>query len=106
MPIYGITEAARAIGVNSSTLCWWVCGRAPIKPIIDLPDPSDPRLSFTNLVEAHVLTALSQMHRIHLGKIREAVGCVALTLEILHPLASGKSNPTASTSSSSTLASW
>ncbi len=90
MPIYGIREAARAIGVSASTLRWWVRGRDPFLPVIQLPNPSDSRLSFTNLVEAHVLSALRRQHQIRLGKIREAVEYVERRLRIVHPLASQK----------------
>lgn len=88
MPIYGLAEAARAIRVPVSTLRWWVRGREPFLPVIALPDPSDSRLSFTNLVEAHVLSALRLRHRIHLTRIREAISFVEKTLGIPHALAS------------------
>lgn len=60
-PRYSIAEAARLIpGLSPTTLRSWVLGRHyPVKsgtgffePIVSLPAPGDPMLSFTNLVEA------------------------------------------------------
>jgi uncharacterized protein (DUF433 family) len=44
------------------------------KPVIERPDAHDTRLSFHNLIEAHVLRALRQAPDVvQLGKIREAI---------------------------------
>ncbi len=48
--------------------------RAFFRPVIARPSESDPRLSFTNLIEAHVLRALRTVHEVDLSCIREAVG--------------------------------
>ncbi len=42
--------------------------------MIQRPDPSDPRLSFTNLIEAHVLRALRTGHDVvRMSLVREAI---------------------------------
>lgn len=80
-PWYTYPEAARATGIPPSTLRAWTVGqpyrrktdRAFFEPVIPRPSESDPRLSFTNLIEAHVLRALRTTHAVNLGYIREAI---------------------------------
>ncbi len=64
MPAYGFREAARYLRMPSATLTTWVKGRAYkrngevsfIEPLITPPGEADrSRLSFNNLIEAHVL---------------------------------------------------
>lgn len=43
------------------------------KSVIERPDPDDPRLSFYNVLEVHVLRALREVHEVKLDKIREAI---------------------------------
>lgn len=72
LPLYSLAEAARHLHLPPATLRSWVFGRTYrladgregfSEPLIQLPDPEDSRLSFTNLVEAHVLHALRAHHR-------------------------------------------
>lgn len=80
-PTYTFREAARATEIPTSTLRAWVVGQAYrrkddfgfFEPVIERPDPEDSRLSFTNLIEAHVLRALRTVHEVQLRAIREAV---------------------------------
>lgn len=80
-PWYTYPEAARATGIPPSTLRAWTLGqryrrkhdRAFFAPVIARPSESDARLSFTNLIEAHVLRALRTVHEVKLNYIREAV---------------------------------
>lgn len=80
-PLYTFPEAARATDIPLSTLRAWVMGQVyPRKadlgyfqPLIMRPDPSDTRLSFTNLIEAHVLRALRTVHEVKMSCIREAL---------------------------------
>lgn len=80
-PWYTYPEAARATDIPASTLRAWTVGqryrrkhdRGFFVPVIARPSKSDPRLSFTNLIEAHVLRALRTVHEVQLGYIREAV---------------------------------
>jgi uncharacterized protein (DUF433 family) len=59
-------------------------------PVIKLPDPADSRLSFFNLVEAHLLRALRSRHGLPLPKIRQAIDYVEQTLKIARPLANAR----------------
>jgi uncharacterized protein (DUF433 family) len=44
-------------------------------------------LSFTNLIEAHVLHAIRRVHKIRMSKVREAINAIRDEFESLHPLA-------------------
>lgn len=96
-PLYGLTETARYLKVNIYTLKSWVFGRSYSlddgtekwwSPVIQLPDPEKPQLSFYNLVEVHVLLGIRRIHNVQFHKVRN-------TLEYLeaqfpdqkHPLA-------------------
>lgn len=80
-PWYTFPDASRATGIPASTLRSWVVGqtyarkrdRGYFEPIIRRPSGDDPRLSFTNLIEAHVLRALRTVHDVALDHIREAI---------------------------------
>lgn len=80
-PRYSFTEAAKAIHIPVSTLRSWVRGQSYrtessegyFEPIISSPSESDKRLSFTNLIEAHALRALREVHGISLQYIRQAL---------------------------------
>lgn len=65
-----------------ATLRYWVHGRTtsrsggePVvsRPLISAPAGADNRLSFNDLVEAHVLRALRAGHRIPVAAVREAI---------------------------------
>lgn len=80
-PIYGISEAAGYLHMPPATLRSWTVGRtyqtregpAYFDPLIDLPDPTGARLSFSNLVEAHVLRALRTRHEVSIRSVRQAL---------------------------------
>jgi uncharacterized protein (DUF433 family) len=81
MPSYGIADAARFIDVPPATLRSWVAGRttrslqggSSFEPVIAAADPAARRLSFYNLVEAHVLRALRTRHDVPLKHVRPAI---------------------------------
>lgn len=95
VPAYGLAEAAYYLGIPVATLRSWVLGRDyPVAdgtkhfaPIIEIADHKLKRLSFINLIEAHVLTALRREHAIHLPKVRKAVTYLRNQLQSRHPLA-------------------
>jgi uncharacterized protein (DUF433 family) len=96
MPTYTIAEAARYLYVSVSTLRSWVVGRPYstssgeryFEPVISLPDPKGRHLlSFTNLVEAHVLTAIRRHHKVALPNVRSAVDHLRKNYGVDHPLA-------------------
>lgn len=82
LPTYGLTEAARYLHLSPATLRTWVAGRVfPRRdgtagfsePLIQRPNPNDDRLSFTNLIEAHVLRALRIQHGVSMLAVRRAL---------------------------------
>lgn len=92
IPAYTQAEAAAIVGVPVSTLQKWVKGRKfqtktgtrTSAPIIVTPDTRF--LSFTNMVEAHVLAGLRSA-KIALEKIRTAVHYVERHFKVKHALA-------------------
>jgi hypothetical protein len=64
---YTLAEAARYTRLPAATLRAWVLGRqyptsedgGQFPPLIRPPSPQSPLLSFSNLIEAHVLILLS-----------------------------------------------
>lgn len=96
VPAYSLAEAAYYLGVPAATLRSWVAGRMystakgdrQFRPIIEPADPKRLRLSFVNLVEAHVLSALRREHKnIRLPKIRDAIAYLRTKLHSRRPLA-------------------
>lgn len=60
LPRYTLSEAANYLRISKHSLKKWVYGKEPAafgataqKPLIQRPDPDDPRLSFANLLEAY-----------------------------------------------------
>src|SRR5262245_57803924 len=84
LPIYSLSLAARYLRIPQTTLRSWVlgrhfprlAGRGFSEPLIQKPDPRDERLSFTNLIEAHVLHALRVKHGVTMRAVREALDYV------------------------------
>ena len=92
-PVYSVPEVAWILGVNRSTLRTWFCGRdypagrstkrwsALMTPACRTP----LQLSFENLLEAHVLSAI-RAYRIEFERIRAALQYVAREFQTKHPL--------------------
>ena len=81
LPRYTLREAAHYLLMPETTLKNWVSGRTYLvaagptfsKPLIERPDRQDSRLSFSNLVEAHVLSALRKQYRVKMDEVRTAL---------------------------------
>lgn len=81
LPAYGVTDAARYLDVPAATLRSWVARRTyrkqggvgSFEPLIVPADAVERRLSFYNLVEAHVLRALRTKHEVPLKHVRPAL---------------------------------
>ncbi len=94
-PIYPVAGAARLAGVAPSTLRSWTMGREyptqngprSFAPVIEPPADKFRRLSFVNVIEAHVLSSLRSEHQMRLDAIRAAISFVQRELQIAHPLA-------------------
>lgn len=95
MPAYRLSDAAKYLDIAPPTLRSWIKGyyypvkggRKFFKPVFSLPDPDLPLLSYTNLVEAFVLSSLRRKHCIDLYKIRKAIASLKRTFASPHPLA-------------------
>ena len=94
IPNYGLAEAARYLRLPVATLRSWVRGRSyPViqgrgwfEPLV-APALEEPLLlSFTNLVEVHVLSAIRREHEIRLDRIRPALDYVRERLGVERPL--------------------
>jgi uncharacterized protein (DUF433 family) len=95
LPNYRLPEAAHYLRVPVSTLRTWIFGQAyPVaagsrisRPIIMIPAEGPSRLSFVNMVEAHVLSAIRYQHDVPLDAVRRAVEYLTKEFDSRHPLA-------------------
>ena len=72
---YIASEAAFYIGVSPNTLRSWVRGRADANkgPVLGIADPEERKLSYYDVVSAHILTAFRKDYQISLQGIRKAI---------------------------------
>lgn len=95
IPTYAISEAARYLRIPAGTVRSWVAGRSYkttqgdqyFQPLILTNDRKPRLLSFTNLIEIHVLRAIRKDHKIQLDKVRAALDYLESELQVTHPLA-------------------
>jgi uncharacterized protein (DUF433 family) len=81
MPSYTLTEAARYVRLPVATLRSWVLGRqyptaegsGEFPPLIRPASRQPPLLSFSNLIEAHVLRSLRTEHGVPVKALRDAL---------------------------------
>lgn len=93
-PVYRVTDAARYLGIPVVTLRSWLKGRSystkngqqAFEPLIQRPDSTLPQLSFTNLVEAHILRIIRETHQVKLYKVRNALDYMSQQFGTAHPL--------------------
>jgi len=93
-PSYTMAEAARYLSIPAPTIRAWFMGldypKQYFKPVIKKAVQDDKRLSFSNLVEAHVLRALRTKHGISMAEVRKAIDDVQAKLGIDRLLISPK----------------
>lgn len=96
LPLYGLAETSHYLKINRGTLRSWVFGRDYTlndgttirwQPVINLPDPAKPELSFFNLVEVHVLLAIRRIHNVRFPKVRMALSYLEKEYAEPNPLA-------------------
>lgn len=95
IPTYTIPDAARYLRIPAGTVRSWTVGRSyPVtegkrffEPLITVPQQTPRLLSFTNLIEIHVLRAIRKHHKIQLDKVRTALDFPEEQLSVTHPLA-------------------
>lgn len=86
-PTYAPAEAAHYLNVPVSTVRYWSLGRDESLPLI-IPAKETPLiLSFINLVELHVLSAIRRKHSISMPKVRRTLEFVQSRLQLSRPLA-------------------
>lgn len=91
---YSVPEAAHYLGIPASTLRAWVAGttydhrgeKRPFQAVIHPADPKTRGLSFSNLIEAYVLTAMRRKHHIGLPTIRRGLRLLTDRLDSKRPL--------------------
>jgi uncharacterized protein (DUF433 family)/DNA-binding transcriptional MerR regulator len=94
MPLYSIAEAARYLRLPASTARYWSQGgfysyndkKEFFAPLITVAGSGRLPLSFSNLVELHVLKALRRVHDVSLEKVRVALNNAKKSLNIDKPL--------------------
>lgn len=94
-PAYSIGEVADYLRMNAMTLQSWALGRDYAtssgtkrwQPLFKIADTKRRRLSFVNLVEASVLSALRRERGLAMPNIRDALTYVSRTLGVTRPLA-------------------
>ena len=87
---YNLGEAARYLRLPAATLRSWVLGRhyptsdgsSRFPPLIRPASPRPPLLSFSNLIEAHVLRSLRTEHGVSVKALRSALAYAEKTLGI------------------------
>ena len=95
IPTYAISEAARYLRIPAGTIRSWVAGRRYetsqgsqyFQPLITTPDRQPRLLSFTNLIEVHLLRAIRKDHKIRLDQVRAALDYLESQLQVAHSLA-------------------
>jgi uncharacterized protein (DUF433 family) len=90
-PAYSVSEAARILGLPKATLKAWTFGQASgggrrFLPVIKAADRSARLLSFANLCELHVLSAIRRNHKIPLPRVRASLDYVQKKLDSDRPL--------------------
>ena len=93
-PLYTATEAAHYLRVPVSTVRAWAFGQGQrndgsrrFKPVIALASRQGRLLSFINLVELFVLSAIRRRHGVALPQVRKALDYLKKSFPSLHPLA-------------------
>jgi len=90
-PTYTPNVAARHLRLPVSTVRWWALGNGTHLPVIRIAAPHEQLLSFRNLVEVHVLSAIMCHDRDHvpLAIVRAALALLQERFESAHPLCDG-----------------
>lgn len=95
IPTYSVTDASRYLNIPLPTLSTWLNGRKydtkqgkqKFLPLIQRPSAQMSQLSFTNLIEAHILRVIRTIHNISLDKVRRALDYISERFNTNHPLA-------------------
>lgn len=96
VPTYTPTAAARFLLLPVSTVRWWTLGTGAHPPVIRIADANEHLLSFRNVVEVHVLSAVMRQDRsrVPIAIVRTVVGMLAEMFRSDHPLADARMDET------------
>lgn len=86
VPIYGTVEVARYLRVPYQTLRYWLLGSRSVPPLVSLARQQPPRLSFMNLLECHMLSAMRALYNLRIPKVRRALTTAKNIFPSQHPL--------------------
>jgi uncharacterized protein (DUF433 family) len=95
VPSYSAPEAARILALSVSTVRNWSFGQSGklwkrqqkrFASVIQAGDPERRLLSFANLCELHVLSAIRHEHKISLQNVRRSLEFVARRMGVRRPL--------------------
>lgn len=92
-PAYSASEVTRILNLPSATVKAWAfgynynAGQSRFQPVITPADQQKRLLSFSNLCELHILSAIRRRHKVPLSKIRDSIEYLCLKLgSSEHPL--------------------
>ncbi len=85
IPRYSVSEVSHYLRIPEKTLSSWLFGRQYTisgalrisPPVIAPADPTGSRLSFCNLVEAHILESTRDRDEVPMSAVRDALDCVS-----------------------------
>ena len=86
MPAYTVTEAAHYLNLPYSTVLYWSAGRGGYKSLIPAASTHPTVLSFLNLVELHLLSAIRRKYTVSMPNVRAAIEYLEKTFNTNHPL--------------------
>ena len=95
IPAYTLFQASHYLRVPENTIRNWASGCAyptragkPARavPLIEIADRDQHLLSFVNLLELHVISALTRGHKVQVPKVRRAIDYLRRKLKSRHPL--------------------
>ena len=87
LPAYSPAEAAHYLTIPVSTIRYWAAGRSGVSQAIIQPAQKQPLiLSFSNLVELHVLGAIRRQFEISMPKARASVALLRKRFSVERPL--------------------
>lgn len=94
-PAYPVTDAARYLHIPVGTLRSWLHsryystkeGKQYFEPLIQRPNADLSQISFTNLIEAHVLKSIRKLRGVRWDKMRSALDYLDIRFQVPHPLA-------------------
>lgn len=87
LPAYTPGQAAFYLSLPANTVRYWAFGRRPwFVPVIEAEDHERSLLSFRNLVELHVLSAVRRKHGVAMPRVRNAIDFLRREKKTKHPL--------------------